>query len=179
MYNLIFKHQFFFISLVYLQLSVDGVDSLFITQHVIRYCAISCGDPSPISWPFPPTLQMFAEMPVYRVTWAWGSTLFDIMPPLRLGRASKACDLCRKNKTRCYAKDGVGNTCLRCHTLSLSCSLEHLLDQESSRSPSGQQRRHDDSPRHSGASQHLSTDLRYASEFHIIQLKMNRPTVKD
>ncbi|KAJ5614883.1 hypothetical protein N7528_008537 [Penicillium herquei] len=48
------------------------------------------------------------------------------MPPLRSGRASKACDLCRRNKTRCYAGTGPGNTCLRCHTLSLSCSLERF-----------------------------------------------------
>ncbi|KAJ6007259.1 hypothetical protein N7540_011235 [Penicillium herquei] len=47
------------------------------------------------------------------------------MPPLRSGRASKACDLCRRNKTRCYTGTGHGKNCLRCHTLSLSCSLEH------------------------------------------------------
>ncbi|KAH8430747.1 Zn(II)2Cys6 transcription factor domain-containing protein [Aspergillus melleus] len=48
------------------------------------------------------------------------------MPPLRSGRASKACDLCRKYKTRCYASsDGAKNGCLRCITLSQPCSLQH------------------------------------------------------
>lgn len=47
------------------------------------------------------------------------------MPPFRSGRASKACDLCRKYKTRCYASSGDANrSCLRCNTLSQICSLE-------------------------------------------------------
>ncbi|KAH8705241.1 hypothetical protein BGW36DRAFT_367155 [Talaromyces proteolyticus] len=45
------------------------------------------------------------------------------MPPLRSGRASKACDLCRKCKTRCYASQGAKGSCLRCSTLSQVCSL--------------------------------------------------------
>ncbi|KAH6647169.1 hypothetical protein BKA67DRAFT_581868 [Truncatella angustata] len=45
------------------------------------------------------------------------------MPPLRNGRASKACDLCRKHKTRCYASDNPREPCLRCKTLSQQCSL--------------------------------------------------------
>lgn len=45
------------------------------------------------------------------------------MPPIRSssGRASKACDLCRKCKTRCYSS--TSGSCLRCETLSLVCSL--------------------------------------------------------
>ncbi|KAJ0139516.1 hypothetical protein HZ326_17552 [Fusarium oxysporum f. sp. albedinis] len=45
------------------------------------------------------------------------------MPPVRSGRASKACDLCRKYKTRCYASGSSNGTCLRCKTLSQRCSL--------------------------------------------------------
>lgn len=63
------------------------------------------------------------------------------MPPLTLGRASKACVLCRRLKTRCYAKDGIRNACLRCHTLSLSCSLEDVSDSDSCQSPSAGRRR--------------------------------------
>lgn len=46
------------------------------------------------------------------------------MPPVRSGRASKACDLCRKYKTRCYASGSSNGTCLRCKTLSQRCSLD-------------------------------------------------------
>ncbi|EFY94804.2 Zn(2)-C6 fungal-type DNA-binding domain protein [Metarhizium robertsii ARSEF 23] len=49
------------------------------------------------------------------------------MPSLRTGRASKACDSCRKNKTRCYASGKIKGTCLRCETLSLECSLKEDL----------------------------------------------------
>lgn len=47
------------------------------------------------------------------------------MPPIRSasGRASKACDLCRKCRTRCYTSQGREGSCLRCTTLSQSCSL--------------------------------------------------------
>jgi hypothetical protein len=46
------------------------------------------------------------------------------MPPTRPGRASKACDLCRKYKTRCYASGSSNGTCLRCKTLAQRCSLD-------------------------------------------------------
>ncbi|UNI24975.1 hypothetical protein JDV02_010688 [Purpureocillium takamizusanense] len=46
------------------------------------------------------------------------------MPPLRSARASKACDLCHKYKTRCYVPQVSGGTCLRCETLSQPCSLQ-------------------------------------------------------
>ncbi|KAG8420613.1 hypothetical protein J3459_010897 [Metarhizium acridum] len=49
------------------------------------------------------------------------------MPSFRTGRASKACDSCRKNKTRCYASSKIKGTCLRCETLSLECSLKEDL----------------------------------------------------
>ncbi|KAK8926928.1 putative transcriptional regulatory protein [Metarhizium anisopliae] len=49
------------------------------------------------------------------------------MPSFRTGRASKACDSCRKNKTRCYASGKIKGTCLRCETLSLECSLKEDL----------------------------------------------------
>ena len=46
------------------------------------------------------------------------------MPPVRSGRASKACDSCRKQKTRCYDSENGRGTCLRCETLNHHCSLE-------------------------------------------------------
>lgn len=45
------------------------------------------------------------------------------MPPLRSSRVSKACTLCRKQKTRCYPCNGDDETCLRCETLAQTCSL--------------------------------------------------------
>ncbi|KAJ5600594.1 hypothetical protein N7450_001661 [Penicillium hetheringtonii] len=84
------------------------------------------------------------------------------MPPLRLGRASKACDSCRKNKTRCYAKAGVGNTCLRCHTLSLSCSLEFEVLEDHLPHLTSRQLNGGKSPKHSNPDQRSSTDARYA-----------------
>ncbi|KAI8711952.1 hypothetical protein NCS52_01460300 [Fusarium sp. LHS14.1] len=62
------------------------------------------------------------------------------MPPLRSGRASKACDLCRKYKTRCYASDDSKGTCLRCRTLSQPCSLDCRNTYRPSRSPIGTHR---------------------------------------
>ncbi|KIW14107.1 hypothetical protein PV08_06888 [Exophiala spinifera] len=56
------------------------------------------------------------------------------MPPLRAGRASKACDACRKQKTRCYTSDNNRGVCLRCETLSQPCSLESSPSQQSRRS---------------------------------------------
>ncbi|KAL6248087.1 hypothetical protein RBB50_005435 [Rhinocladiella similis] len=56
------------------------------------------------------------------------------MPPVRAGRASKACDACRKQKTRCYASDNNRGICLRCETLSQPCSLESSPSQQSRRS---------------------------------------------
>ncbi|PQK13033.1 hypothetical protein BB8028_0003g16470 [Beauveria bassiana] len=76
------------------------------------------------------------------------------MPPQRLKRASKACDLCHKRKTRCYAKDGAKNACLRCHTLSLACSLAEL-DSDSSETHFGKR---NSSPKYSATKS--STDLR-------------------
>lgn len=84
------------------------------------------------------------------------------MPPLRLGRASKACDSCRKNKTRCYAKAGVGNTCLRCHTLSLSCSLELEACADNLPRPTSRQPNCGNSPKYPSPGQRSSTDERYA-----------------
>ena len=46
------------------------------------------------------------------------------MPPVRSGRASKACDSCRKQKTRCYDSENGRGACLRCETLHQHCSLE-------------------------------------------------------
>lgn len=46
------------------------------------------------------------------------------MPPIRPGRASKACDSCRKQKTRCYESENRRGACLRCDTLKHLCSLE-------------------------------------------------------
>ncbi|KAL3474626.1 hypothetical protein BJX99DRAFT_271582 [Aspergillus californicus] len=43
------------------------------------------------------------------------------MPPDR-GRASKACNSCRKQKTRCY-ESVTGGPCLRCERLRQSCSF--------------------------------------------------------
>ncbi|KAJ5110180.1 hypothetical protein N7532_002825 [Penicillium argentinense] len=82
------------------------------------------------------------------------------MPPLRSGRASKACDLCRKNKTRCYAKDGAGNTCLRCHTLSLPCSLRDFPNNGLSGSPYERLHRRGVSPQRRSPEQPSSTDAR-------------------
>lgn len=68
-------------------------------------------------------------------------TLTFVMPPLRSGRASKACELCRKHKTRCYDSDDPGGSCLRCQTLSQPCSLSRsdsnvgLIASNISRSP--------------------------------------------
>lgn len=45
------------------------------------------------------------------------------MPALRGDRASRACDSCRKLKTRCYASKDKKGTCLRCETLGSHCSL--------------------------------------------------------
>jgi hypothetical protein len=45
------------------------------------------------------------------------------MPPVRGGRASLACESCRKQKTRCYASENSSGICLRCDTLSQTCSL--------------------------------------------------------
>ncbi len=50
-----------------------------------------------------------------------------VMPPLKTARASKACDRCRKFKTRCYASDKEDGTCLRCDTLAQPCSLQFNL----------------------------------------------------
>ncbi|KUJ13796.1 uncharacterized protein LY89DRAFT_650813, partial [Mollisia scopiformis] len=47
------------------------------------------------------------------------------MPPER-GRASKACNTCRKIKTRCYESNVAGKSCLRCERLQQPCSLEVL-----------------------------------------------------
>lgn len=44
------------------------------------------------------------------------------MPPDR-GRAGKACQACRKQKTRCYAGEKPGGACLRCTTLRTACSF--------------------------------------------------------
>ncbi|KIW02086.1 hypothetical protein, variant [Verruconis gallopava] len=44
------------------------------------------------------------------------------MPPDR-GRAGRACVACRKQKTRCYAGERPGASCLRCNTLRQSCSF--------------------------------------------------------
>lgn len=44
------------------------------------------------------------------------------MPPER-GRASRACDACRKQKTRCY-ESGRDLACLRCARIGQQCSLE-------------------------------------------------------
>ncbi|KAH7142755.1 putative C6 finger domain protein [Dactylonectria estremocensis] len=63
------------------------------------------------------------------------------MPPLRSGRASKACDLCRKQKTRCYASNDANGICLRCKTLSQPCSLTFTVTDSRSASPVGAQRR--------------------------------------
>lgn len=62
------------------------------------------------------------------------------------GRAPKACDKCRRYKTRCYAGDNAGGPCLRCRTLSVQCSLEL----EGSAPPAKRQRNlHTDSHRSS------------------------------
>lgn len=55
------------------------------------------------------------------------------MPPIRSssGRASKACDLCRKCKTRCYTSSSGEGSCLRCETLAQSCSLRKGWMEES------------------------------------------------
>jgi hypothetical protein len=45
------------------------------------------------------------------------------MPPLRSSRVSKACTLCRRQKTRCYPSTTDDETCLRCETLAQTCSL--------------------------------------------------------
>ncbi|CEJ94354.1 hypothetical protein VHEMI09892 [[Torrubiella] hemipterigena] len=45
------------------------------------------------------------------------------MPALRNGRASRACTTCRRGKTRCYTDANGTKSCLRCHTLALSCSF--------------------------------------------------------
>ncbi|KAK0384886.1 hypothetical protein NLU13_7365 [Sarocladium strictum] len=59
------------------------------------------------------------------------------MPPLRSGRASKACLLCRRYKTRCYASETEGGSCLRCQTLAEPCSLqgEHITTRPRSSIP--------------------------------------------
>ena len=42
------------------------------------------------------------------------------------GRASRACDSCRKLKTRCYESRAADSSCLRCERLEISCSLAKL-----------------------------------------------------
>ncbi len=88
--------------------------------------------------------------------------ILNAMPPVSLGRASKACDLCRRHKTRCYAKDGAHDACLRCHTLSLSCSLDDLLDSDSSQSLSGGHQRRSGVRARRHSARRPSTDSRYA-----------------
>lgn len=50
-----------------------------------------------------------------------------LMPPLRTAaaRVSRACDICRKGKTRCYTDSPSARSCLRCQTLRLRCSLDN------------------------------------------------------
>ncbi|KFA63303.1 hypothetical protein S40285_07636 [Stachybotrys chlorohalonatus IBT 40285] len=64
------------------------------------------------------------------------------MPPSRTGRASRACDLCRKYKTRCYASSNSRGPCLRCETLSQKCSLEYVADNGAPVSPGPPRDRH-------------------------------------
>lgn len=45
------------------------------------------------------------------------------MSPLHSARSGKACDTCRKQKTRCHAPGPTEPGCLRCRTLGLACSL--------------------------------------------------------
>lgn len=48
--------------------------------------------------------------------------LKDKMPPDR-GRASRACESCRKQKTRCYESGMPGRPCFRCERLRQRCSF--------------------------------------------------------
>lgn len=57
------------------------------------------------------------------------------MPPLRTERSGKACDSCRKQKTRCYPSGNAASTCLRCLTLKQRCSLTVAAKQAHSASP--------------------------------------------
>ena len=52
------------------------------------------------------------------------------MPPVRPGRASKACTACRRQKTRCYDSENSRGACLRCETLKQPCSLEEYLTRQ-------------------------------------------------
>ncbi|KAJ5272346.1 hypothetical protein N7478_007471 [Penicillium angulare] len=83
------------------------------------------------------------------------------MPPIRSGRASKACDHCRRNKTRCYSGIGAGNTCLRCHTLSLPCSLEKHLKAGPFQSPPETQNEFEINDKNSSSNKKSSTDESY------------------
>ncbi|KAL6407574.1 hypothetical protein AUP68_08593 [Ilyonectria robusta] len=82
------------------------------------------------------------------------------MPPLRSGRASKACDLCRKQKTRCYASNDANGICLRCQTLSQPCSLIFAATESRSASPAGTQRRQILSAAPEDSTQSKSSDAR-------------------
>jgi hypothetical protein len=53
-----------------------------------------------------------------------GDVSLVVTMPLRSGRASKACDLCRRHKTRCYTSQ-TRRSCLRCTTLRQNCSLSN------------------------------------------------------
>ncbi|KAH6874350.1 hypothetical protein B0T10DRAFT_205586 [Thelonectria olida] len=87
------------------------------------------------------------------------------MPPLRSGRASKACDLCRKNKTRCYATNGVSDSCLRCETLSQPCSLTTIPNSEPLSYTPAHQNRLDEAPRPPSKGRSSSVDTRFVPTF--------------
>lgn len=80
------------------------------------------------------------------------------MPPLRNGRASKACDGCRRQKTRCYASDNLNGTCLRCETLDQACSLK---DTSGPSSPYLNRQRHTPVIRTVDVDRPVSVDERY------------------
>jgi hypothetical protein len=56
--------------------------------------------------------------------YALRTPLLVLMPSVRSGRASKAYDSGRKQKTRCYDSENGRGACLRCETLHQHCFLE-------------------------------------------------------
>lgn len=62
--------------------------------------------------------------------------LKDKMPPDR-GRASRACESCRKQKTRCYESGVSGRPCFRCERLRQRCSFVQTPPQPALGSPGG------------------------------------------
>ncbi|PYH49022.1 uncharacterized protein BP01DRAFT_353340 [Aspergillus saccharolyticus JOP 1030-1] len=97
------------------------------------------------------------------------------MPPIRTGRALKACNSCRKNKTRCYPSNNMNGGCLRCVTLAQPCSLDLELARPSRKlSPSTQSL----SKQNSALEQQSAVDERIRELERTVERLFNRLDVK-